>query len=355
MKEKIAEFFRGADCDSLLLATGDMHTDTNFYYFTEISKSRHLSALLILRKGKRPLVITDPREYGILRKYRNFDTVLFKDGKELSALLNKYLGRRVGIDHEMTSIARFKRTKKLLKNRRFVDISDSLNNVRSVKTNKEIRKIHEACKITEEIISKVAESTKEGQTEKEIAKKLDMAALSSSEGHSFPTIVAAGRNSATPHHIAGSAKVRNGEIVLIDFGIIYDGYCSDLTRTFVLGRANVMQKHVYATVYKAQREAILAIKEGVKAKDVFNIANNIIKQAFGKDMIHALGHGLGILVHDFPQGLHKKADYALKSGMVLTVEPGYYGPFGVRIEDDIVVTAKGCKLLSDASPILLGI
>lgn len=355
MREKISELFSSTDADSVLLATGDMHTDTNFYYFTEISKSRHLSALLILRKGKKPLVITDPREYGILRKYRSFDTVLFKDGKELSALLNKYLGRRVGIDHEMTSMARFKRTKKLLKNRRFADISDSLNKVRSVKTSGEIRKIHEACKITEEIISKVSKTVREGQTEREIAKKLDMQALSSSEGASFPTIVAAGRNSATPHHIAGSAKVRNGEIVLIDFGIIYDGYCSDLTRTFVLGRANVMQKHVYATVYKAQRAAIAKIRAGVQAKDIFNIANNIIKEAFKQDMVHALGHGLGILVHDFPQGLHKKAGYALARGMVLTVEPGYYGPFGVRIEDDIAVTKNGCKLLSDAPQILVEI
>ena len=110
----------------------------------------------------------------------------------------------------------------------------------------------------------------------------------------------------------------------------------------------MMQKHVYATVYKAQRAAIAAIKPGIKAKDVFNIANNIIKKNFGQDMIHALGHGLGILVHDYPQGLHKKATYPLKAGMVLTVEPGYYGPFGVRIEDDIMVMKNGCKLLSNA-------
>lgn len=353
MQQKISEFFRSVDADSVLFATGDMHIDTNFYYFTELSKNRRLSALLVLRKGGKPLVITDPREYGILRKYRNFNTILFKDRKELAILLNKALGKKIGIDHEMTSMAHFKRTKKLLRVRKFVDISDSLNKLRSVKTDKEIRKIKEACIITEEIISKVAKSVKEGQSEKEIAKKLDMQALSSSEGHAFPTIVAAGRNSATPHHIAGSAKLRNGGIVLVDFGVIYDGYCSDLTRTFVFGRANVMQKHVYATVYKAQRAAIAAIKEGIRAKDVFNIANNIIKENFKQDMIHALGHGLGILVHDFPQGLHKKAEYALKANMVLTVEPGYYGPFGVRIEDDIAVTRSGCRLLSDAPDYLI--
>ena len=355
MQQKISEFFRSADVDSLLLAAGDVQTDTNFYYFTEISKSRHLSAFLILRKGKKPLVLTDPREYGILKKYRNFSTLLFKDRNELAAILNKYLGKKVGIDHESTTVSGYKRIKKIIKNRKFVDVSDSLGNTRSTKTPDEIAKIREACKISDEIINKTAHSVKEGQSEKEIVKKLDMQALSGSEGSSFPTIVAAGKNSATPHHIAGQAKLRKGGILLIDFGVVYDGYCSDLTRTFVLGNANVMQKHVYAVVYRAQRAAMAQIKHGAKASDIFHAANNIIKEAFRQDMIHALGHGLGILVHDFPQGLHKKASYSLLQDMVLTVEPGYYGPFGVRIEDDIVVTKKGCKLLSDAPPRLVEI
>ena len=355
MRAKVRELFKDIDADSILLASGDRHIDTNFYYFSEMSKMRHLTGFMVLRNGRKPLVIADPREYKIFKNRRSIDTVLFKDGKDLQSLLGKALSKKIGIDHQWTSLLEERWLKKLLKGREFIDVSNSLSTVRSIKTNKEIRKISEACKITEEIIGKVVKTVKEGQIEKEIAKKLDIQALSSSEGASFPTIVASGRNSATPHHIPGKAKIKKGDILLIDFGVIHEGYCSDLTRTFVLGNANVMQKHVYATVYKAQRSAIAAIKEGVKAKDVFNIANKIIKQNFGKDMIHALGHGLGILVHDFPQGLHKKADYKLKQNMVLTVEPGYYGPFGVRIEADVAVTTKGCKLLSDASPILVGI
>ncbi len=347
MQEKINEFFRSADADSLLLSTDGSNVNTNFYYFTEMSQKKQLSGYLILKKGNKPLLITDPREYGILKKYKNFKTALYRNEKELIALLDKSAGKKIGINYQEASIAGYKRIKKILK-RRFVDVSGTLNILRSTKTNREIKKIHEACKISEELISKVAKSIKEGQSEKEIAKKLDLQALSNSEGSSFPTIVAIAGNSSTPHHIAGNKKLRKGDILLIDFGVVYDGYCSDLTRTFVFGRANVMQKHVYAIVYKAQRAAMAAIKEGAKASDVFHIANNIIKEAFGQELIHALGHGLGILVHDFPQGLHKKADYPLQSNMILTVEPGHYGPFGVRIEDDIVVTAKGCKLLSDA-------
>ncbi len=348
MQQKITELFRNIDADSLLLMTSGYHVDTNFYYFSQLSQKKQVSGLMVLRKGKKPLIITDPREYGILKTYRNFQTVVYRDQKQFSGILGKSLGRKIGIDHQATSLARYRSIKKLLKSRKFIDVSNQLNDLRGTKTNSEIKKIKEACRLTEEIIGNVTKTVKEGQSEIEIAKKLDLAALGSSEGRSFPTIVAAGKNSATPHHHAGTAKIRTGSILLIDFGVVYDGYCSDLTRTFTLGRANVMQKHVYATVYRAQRAAMAQIREGALANKVFDSANNIVKEAFGKDMIHALGHGLGILVHDLPQGLHKKANYPLKADMVLTVEPGYYGPFGVRIEDDVLVTKKGCKLLSDA-------
>jgi len=347
MREKINGLFKATDVDSMLLATSGYHVDTNFYYFTELSQKKQLTGFLVLRKGKKPLLLTDPREYGILKKYRNFDTLLYRDRKELIALLNKHLGKKIGINHQEMSLAGYKKIKNILKKSRFVDVSDTLNTLRGTKTRAEISKIHEACKIGDEIIAKVARNVKESQTEKEIAKRLDILALSNSEGHSFPTIVAIAGNSATPHHIAGNAQLKKGSILLIDFGVVYDGYCSDLTRTFVFSRANAMQKHVYAVVYKAQRTAMAAIKDGVKARTVFHAANNIVKRA-GQDMIHALGHGLGILVHDFPQSIHKKASYRLRRGMVITVEPGYYRQFGVRIEDDVVVTKKGCKLLSDA-------
>lgn len=166
---------------------------------------------------------------------------------------------------------------------------------------------------------------------------------------SFPPIIASGKNSAVPHHVSGNTRLAEG-IFLADVGVVYRGYCSDMTRTYVIGEPTAMHKHMYAVVNRAKKESTAMAEAGEKAVDVFNAANSIIKDSYGVDMIHGLGHGLGIEVHDYPDGFRQKSKTVLREGMCLTVEPGYYkeGFGGVRIEDDIVIRNGRPKALSRA-------
>src|SRR3989338_526871 len=131
MQQKIGELFKNSDIDSVLLITSGHNVDTNFYYFTQLSQKKEVSGFLVFRKGKKPLLITDPREYAILKTYRNFDTVLYRNQKELVSILNKAVGKKVGIDHNAISLTRYKNIRKLLKKRKFADISEKFNNLRS--------------------------------------------------------------------------------------------------------------------------------------------------------------------------------------------------------------------------------
>ena len=142
--------------------------------------------------------------------------------------------------------------------------------------------------------------------------------------------------------------------MLIDFGAKYHNYCSDLTRTFFVGRAGEKEKELYSKVFEAQKMAEEKITEGAKASEIFNEINSFLKRECGQELQHGLGHGLGLEVHDFPGGFTSVSKDILKENMVLTVEPGIYKKFGgIRIEDDILVLKKGCKKLSNASSELI--
>jgi Xaa-Pro aminopeptidase len=171
----------------------------------------------------------------------------------------------------------------------------------------------------------------------------------------FETIVASGKRSALPHGVASSKRIEKGDLVTLDMGAVYDGYTADLTRTVVVGKANKKQKEVYNIVLKAQKEAISKVKPKIKACDLDKVARDIIKRAgYDKYFGHGLGHGIGGLIHDSPL-INPRNQQLLETGMVITIEPGIYIPNwgGVRIEDDVVITKKGCEILTKAEKKLL--
>ena len=173
--------------------------------------------------------------------------------------------------------------------------------------------------------------------------------LLGADGPSFPTIVAADANASLPHAIPGRRKVKKGGIVLIDWGAKWGGYCSDLTRVVALGKMPAKIQEIYQIVYDAQRAAIDAIEPGKALKEIDAAARTVIEKAgFGDQFGHSLGHGLGLDVHEQPT-LSGRSKGSLEPGHVVTVEPGIYlpGVGGVRIEDDVLVTAKGRRVLSD--------
>ncbi len=226
-----------------------------------------------------------------------------------------------------------------------VHLDEEINSLRKVKSQDEIDKIAMAEAIGDKAFEHIIEFIQEGMTEKEIALELEYTMKQlGAEGLSFDTIAASGPDSSLPHATPTDRKVENGDFITLDFGCVYKGYCSDMTRTLLVGDEMESKKiNVYTTVLKAQREALKMIKPGVKCSDVDACARNIIKEAgYGEYFGHGLGHSVGLFIHEEPI-LSSKCDDILEPGMVVTVEPGIYlpGEFGVRIEDLVVVTEDG--------------
>jgi len=208
-----------------------------------------------------------------------------------------------------------------------------------------------AARIADKAFNRICKLIKPGITERDIALELEfyMKKLGATST-SFTSIVASGERSALPHGTATDKKIKEGEFLTLDFGCVYNGYCSDMTRTVVIGKANERQREIYSVVLEAQEKALKYIKPGVKGCDVDRVARDIIKEkGFGQYFGHGLGHSLGLEIHESPR-LSPTSNDILQEGMVVTDEPGIYIPDfgGVRIEDLVLVTATGFEVLSNS-------
>lgn len=212
---------------------------------------------------------------------------------------------------------------------------------RAVKDSSEIECIKAAQVITDKAFNHILDFIKVGKTEREIALELEFfMRKSGSEGVAFDTIAVSGKNSSLPHGVPTDKVVKDGDFITMDFGANIGGYCADMTRTVAVGYVSEKQEEVYETVLAAQTKALMFIKTGVKGSEVDAVARNVIRdKGYGEYFGHALGHSLGLLVHESPSCSPKSEDM-LKSGMFMTVEPGIYIPeqFGVRIEDLVLLT-----------------
>ena len=223
--------------------------------------------------------------------------------------------------------------------------------LRSQKSSDEVACIKAAQKITDQTFSYILNRIR-GRTEREIM--LDMEFYmrkQGSEGVAFDTIVVSGKNSSLPHGVPSDKLIENGDFVTLDFGAVFNGYCSDMTRTIAVGEINEQQRHVYQTVLTAQEKALLAIEPGKICKTIDDAARSYIsEQGFGENFGHGLGHSVGVEIHESPC-FNTVDETRLSPGMVLTVEPGIYLPdcFGVRIEDMVYITENGYENLT-ASP-----
>ncbi len=218
--------------------------------------------------------------------------------------------------------------------------------MREVKGGEELERIREAYRVTEQAIEALMEGFEPG-TEREAAATLEYSMrMHGSDGTPFPTIVAAGTSTATPHHPTGDREVEGP--LLLDLGARIEGYVSDISRTLHIGEPDDRYREVYNAVQEAQREAAATLEAGVPASDVDDAAREVLEEAGMADsFVHSTGHGVGISVHEAPN-LHKEADEELEAGMVVTVEPGVYleGEFGVRIEDAYIVREDGADRIT---------
>ncbi|MCK4752872.1 MAG: aminopeptidase P family protein [Planctomycetes bacterium] len=226
--------------------------------------------------------------------------------------------------------------------------ADTIESVRSIKDKGEITAIRSASRIAAKALAQTKRYMKPGITENELAGRLDFQIRKLGATISFETIVAFGANASQPHHQVGNKKLKKNDTVLIDFGVKHKGYCCDLTRCFTVGKPNTFYNKVYKAVQEAHTAAIKAVKAGVKISKIDAAAREVIRKYDLPQYGHGTGHGLGLEVHEQPV-ISDKNKGKLKSGMVFTIEPGVYipGKLGIRLEDDIVVTETGYKILSN--------
>jgi Xaa-Pro aminopeptidase len=237
-----------------------------------------------------------------------------------------------------------------------VAVGDVVESLRVVKDAGEVDMIRAAAGLAHAALDEVLPTVRLGETERTIAARLELALRTrGSEWHPFQTIIASGPRSALPHARAGERPVGRGDWLLIDFGAQLQGYCSDITRTVVMGTADSRQREIYGIVEEAQRRAREGLMPGMSGREGDALSRDVIEAAgFGDAFGHSLGHGIGLEVHEGPR-LARLAEEALPAGAVVTVEPGIYLPGwgGVRLEDDILLTAAGPRCLSDGRTELL--
>lgn len=277
--------------------------------------------------------------------------------ENLAELLVQSGAEEVGVEADHLTVAAFQRHEAGLNGRvRLKPVTDLVRNLRAVKDRHEVAMIRQACRIVDEAFDYICGVLKPGLKERDVLLELEWRIRKNhGAGIAFPSIVVSGERTSLPHGQPTDKVIAHGDLVTLDFGAQWEGYCSDLTRTVVIGAATDEQKRIHRIVLEAQQRAIGRMKAGAEAKMVDAEARGYIAEAgHGEHFGHGLGHGVGLEVHDSP-GLGPKSEVTLREGMVLTVEPGIYIPSwgGVRIEDDVLVTPEGCEILTSSPRDLL--
>ena len=289
----------------------------------------------------------------------DFEVIEFGGGKknaEIKSRLDKHNISSLNFEDENMSFAEYNFATNTFSNVEFHGASKELALLRMVKTPDEVDNLRKAEQIGVDAFKKILSLLKPGTAETEIVAELEyqMRKLGA-DGAAFDTIVVSGAKTSMPHGKPDNKKIENGDFVTMDFGCLYNGYCSDMTRTVVVGKASPEQKKIYQTVKQAQEAGLLAIKAGISGKDADKAARDIIDNAgYGKYFGHSLGHGVGLLIHEMPN-LSPLSNVILEPGMIVTCEPGIYVPDlgGVRIEDMVCVTEGGIENLTDLDKELL--
>jgi Xaa-Pro aminopeptidase len=257
---------------------------------------------------------------------------------------------RLGFESEHTSVARYQGTRELLPERvELVPATQLVEQLRLIKDEHEIKLMTEATRIADDAFEALVAGGLKGRTEREVALALehDMR-LRGASGPSFSSIVAAGPHGALPHAQPRDVAIKDGDLVVIDWGAVFDGYCSDCTRTVAVGEIGAEARETYELVLSAQLEGLDAVRAGGDGRAIDRLVRDVIDGAGHKEHYgHGLGHGVGLEIHEAPN-LSLRSTSTLAAGNVVTVEPGVYmpGKFGIRIEDLVVVGADGIRILT---------
>ncbi|HUF48239.1 MAG TPA: Xaa-Pro peptidase family protein [Vicinamibacterales bacterium] len=278
----------------------------------------------------------------------------------LTALLDRLAAVRIGFEAGHVTVATLDDWRAKFSGRDWVRTDRLVEDLRIRKDAVELACLRRGARQLSEVAGRLGEFVKAGAREIDVARAIDRALEAAGfSGPAFTTIVASGPNSALPHARPTSRQLRSGDLVLLDFGGVLDGYCTDLTRMAAISRLGEDAHRLFRAVFDAEAAAIDAVRPGVSAASVDGAARQVlVDRGYGAAFLHATGHGLGLEVHEAPRlgrAVGDEASEVLAEGMVFTVEPGAYvaGLGGVRIEDDVLVTATGVEVLTTASRDLL--
>lgn len=280
-------------------------------------------------------------------------------GRGYITLINEVIDRcgiaKLGIEDNAMTVSEFRLYEEKL-HCELKPASALVESLRQTKDAEEIKRLEAAQRIAEDALTQILKELRPGLTEKEVAARLQYLMLSGgAEKMSFDPIVAGGPNSSMPHAVPTDRVLKRGDFVTMDFGCVYQGYCSDMTRTVALGMVTDEMKTVYETVLRAQMAGIAAAKAGNTGREVDGAARDVIEAAgYGPYFGHSFGHGVGVEIHEAPNATPGNEE-SLPTGAVISAEPGIYlpGRFGVRIEDVLVLTEAGCRDITRAKKELL--
>ncbi|QDA32285.1 aminopeptidase P family protein [Thermococcus indicus] len=346
--QKLVSLMKERNFDGALISPG-----TNLYYLTDLhihEAGERLTVLVVSADGDYRLLAPSLYENVV----RNYPVTFWRDGEnpydKLAWILAEFhlSGGRLLIEDTMRADWLMKVIR--LGSFEFHPLSSLMRELRMRKDRHEIEMMGHAAKAADRVFDEILSWDLLGMRERELALKIELAIRELSDGISFEPIVAGGENAANPHHAPGDRRLRKGDLVILDYGAKWKGYCSDITRTIALGRPDERLVEIYEVVKEAQERAYRAVREGVLAREVDGAARETIAKAgYGEYFTHRTGHGLGLDVHEEPY-IGPDGNVALENGMTFTIEPGIYVPGlgGVRIEDDVVVHDGRGKRLTRA-------
>jgi len=322
-------------------------------YLTGVQAEPYERLMALAVRGDRVTLIVPAIEVeNAERAKTGADIVSWRDGEDPYRLVHRALHgtARLGVEKEHLSVAAAEALRERLGSHDLVDVAREIRRLRRTKSPTELEKLQRAAAITDAATEEILGSLRAGKTELEVTVALGASIGAAGGTLAFETLVLSGPNSALPHGRPSGRRIGAGDLVLLDFGAAYEGYRADTTRVAVVGEPDTRQHEIHALVLAAHDAAIRTVRAGATTGEVDSAARDVIEAAgLGDQFFHRTGHGLGLETHEEPS-LDPGSHTELEVGMVFTVEPGIYIPGwgGVRIEDDAVVEADGCRLLTTA-------
>ncbi len=341
---KLKEFqveLRKKNCDLALFYTADSsRVNPNMFYFSGYSGI----GVLVMPKNKEPFIIAPQMEFqkakeSQIKKVYSMEKKRFFESAGEIIRKNKIKAKNIAIDKNNFTLNSYKHFKKQFKKAKTKDIAFECAKLREIKTGKEIEILRKSCSYADSILKKTIKNFKSFKTESEVAAFLEYETKKLGLELSFNPIVASGNNGSMPHYEPKNIKIKNGFCV-IDFGVKYKGYCSDITRTVYFGKPSQEEKEIYGILLEIQEDSIKMIRNNIKCSEIYDFVCNKLGK-YKPNFTHGLGHGVGVEVHEMPNLTLNSKD-RIKNSMVFTIEPGVYfsNKFGIRIEDTILFKNK---------------